>query len=53
MMPAPDKESGRFDPFGVGKSFANGTTFRGFHPRLFKLFPFGELRRRAFGNPAR
>ena len=36
-----------FDPFGVDrKGEIWGDTFRGFHPRLMTLFPFGE---HAFG----
>jgi hypothetical protein len=43
MMPGPNKGDGRFDLFGVEKCFPNAITFRGFHPGLFRLFPFGEL----------
>lgn len=31
-----------FGPFRAGNCAGNANLFRGFHPRLLRLFPFGE-----------
>jgi len=31
-----------FGPFRAGNYAGNANLFRGFHPRLLRLFPFGE-----------
>jgi hypothetical protein len=42
MIPAPDKGDGRFDPCGVGKSFANGPPSVGFTHGYSNCSPSGN-----------